>query len=185
MNVAGRKAVFVAGILLIVCFTGGCGERRGSGASGGLASAEDLGPTIGSLTRLVSPEWIRVEGYGLVGGLKRTGSAECPPRIRAYLARYIRKQLPSQGKVDIQKYINRPDTAVVFVEGMMPAVASAGKYFDVVVTALPSTQTTSLEGGWLFETELKIAGSFGVTTRVLADVKGPIFFDRIGSTTSV
>jgi hypothetical protein len=83
--------------------------------------------------------------------------------------------------MDVGKYINRPDTAVVFVEGMMPAIASTGQYFDVVVTALPSTQTTSLEDGWLFETELRIAGSFGVTTRVLADVKGPIFINRIGS----
>ncbi|NOR67682.1 MAG: hypothetical protein GQ528_10050, partial [Woeseiaceae bacterium] len=43
------------------------------------------------------------------------------------------------------------------------------------------TQTTSIEGGWLFETELKIAGSFGVATEILADAKGPIFTDKIGS----
>ncbi|MHC4496110.1 MAG: flagellar basal body P-ring protein FlgI, partial [Planctomycetota bacterium] len=181
MNVIGRKRALVAGILFVICFTGGCGERRDGRRPDGLASTKDLGPTIGSLARLMSPEWLRVEGYGLVSGLKGTGSAECPPRIRAYLTRYIQKQLPAHSKMDVGKYINRPDTAVVFVEGMMPAIASTGQYFDVVVTALPSTQTTSLEDGWLFETELRIAGSFGVTTRVLADVKGPIFINRIGS----
>ncbi|MHC4145233.1 MAG: flagellar basal body P-ring protein FlgI [Planctomycetota bacterium] len=181
MNVIGRKRALVAGILFVICFTGGCGERRDGRGPDGLASTKDLGPTIGSLARLMSPEWLRVEGYGLVSGLKGTGSAECPPRIRAYLTRYIQKQLPAHSKMDVGKYINRPDTAVVFVEGMMPAIASTGQYFDVVVTALPSTQTTSLEDGWLFETELRIAGSFGVTTRVLADVKGPIFINRIGS----
>ncbi len=181
MNFIGLKTALTAGVLFTICFTGGCGERRDGKRPEGLVSTKDLGPTIGSLVRLMSPEWLRVEGYGLVSGLKGTGSAECPPRIRAYLTRYIQKQLPAHSKVDVEKYINRPDTAVVFVEGVMPAIASTGQYFDVVVTALPSTQTTSLEGGWLFETELRIAGSFGVTTRVLADVKGPIFIDRIGN----
>ncbi|MHC4625874.1 MAG: flagellar basal body P-ring protein FlgI [Planctomycetota bacterium] len=164
---------------LIACLACGCGQQGPDAGPDDLASLEGLGPTIGSLVRVTSPGVVKVEGYGLVSGLKGTGSAGCPPRIRAYLTRYIRQQLPSGGKLNIDEYINRPDTAVVFVEGIMPAVASQGEYFDVLVSALPGTQTTSLAGGWLFETELKITGSFGVATRVLADAKGPIFTDKI------
>jgi hypothetical protein len=46
---------------------------------------------------------------------------------------------------------------------------------------LPGTQTTSLEGGRLFNTELKAAGSFHIATRILADAEGPIFIDKIGT----
>jgi len=184
MNVIGRKVICAVATALVVCLACGCGQQDAGKRSDGPALPKDLGQTIGSLVRVTSPGAIKVEGYGLVSGLRGTGSAECPPRIRTYLTRYIRRQLPSGGVLNVDEYISRPDTAVVFIEGMMPAVASQGEYFDVLVTALPGTQTTSIEGGWLFETELKIAGSFGVTTEILADAKGPIFTDKIGNSTA-
>lgn len=180
MNVIGRKVVLTVSTALVVCLACGCGQQGAGNRSDDPASLVDLGPTIGSLVRVVSPETVKVEGYGLVGGLRGTGSPDCPPRIRAYLTRYIRKQLPAGGGLNVDEYINRPDTAVVFVEAMMPVVASKGQYFDVLVTALPGTQTTSIEGGWLFAIELKKAGTLGVMTKSLADATGPIFTDKIG-----
>jgi hypothetical protein len=186
MKIVERKTLLVTRIkgrqiglsLLIALFIVGCAERRSRGVKE-LAPTIDLGATIGSLARVSSPELISVAGYGLVGGLKGTGSSECQPRIRAYLSRYIQKQLPAHRALDIEKFISSLDTAVVLVEGIMPAVASKGQYFDLRVTALPGTQTTSLEGGRLFSTELKIAGSFGIATRILADAAGPVFIDKI------
>jgi len=180
MDAIGRKTVFVVGTIVAACFIVGCGQqgRAGRGAKE-LAPAVDLGATIGSLTAVLSPESILIEGCGIVAGLNGTGSAECPPQIRAYLRRYILTQLPSQKTIDVEKFINSPETAVVLVEGMLPAVASKNQYFDVRVTALQGTQTTSLDGGWLFNTELKIAGSFGISTRILADAEGPVFIDKI------
>jgi hypothetical protein len=58
-------------------------------------------------------------------------------------------------------------------------MASKNQYFDVKVTALPSTQTTSLDGGRLFTAEMRMPGSFGVNTRILADVEGPVYVDKI------
>jgi hypothetical protein len=63
----------------------------------------------------------------------------------------------------------------------MPAVASRNEYFDVRVTALGGTQTTSLEGGFLLGTELKTAGTFGIKTKVVADARGPVFIDKIST----
>jgi hypothetical protein len=63
----------------------------------------------------------------------------------------------------------------------MPAVASRNEYFDVRVTALGGTQTTSLEGGFLLGTELKTVGTFGITTKVVADARGPVFIDKIST----
>jgi len=173
------KTVRAAAVLLIVCALSGCGGP--SKGPQNLEDAADLGPMIGSLANVLVPEAVAVEGYGVVGGLNRTGSAECPPQIRAYLKRHIQKQLASRGPLDIDKYISSPDTAVVLVEGVIPAIPSKNQYFDVRVTALQGTQTTSLDGGGLFSTELKTPGRFGISTSVLADAEGPIFIDKIGA----
>jgi hypothetical protein len=176
MNLICRKTVLIAAVLLTVCFTGGCGAGRGGRD---FASPVELGATIGSLVEVLVPEPIPVEGYGLIVGLEGTGSAECPPQIRTYLGRYILTQLPANSRLDVGKFIDGLDTAVVLVEGVIPAIASKNQYLDVRVTALPSTQTTSLDNGRLFTTELKEVGSFGVKTRILADAEGPVFIDKI------
>ncbi len=187
MSIVIRKMVGVMRIkgmhiglpLLIALLIAGCGEqgRAGKGSSD-LIPAIDLGTTIGSLAEVSWPESIRLEGYSLVVGLRGTGSAECPPQMRAYLAKHILTQLPGR-KINVEKFISGSDTAVVLVEGMMPAVASRSESFDVRVTALPGTQTISLEGGWLLGTELKTVGTFGITTKVIANAKGPVFIDKI------
>jgi len=176
-----QKTVTVTAMLLIVCALNGCNQ---DGRDKTITDAADLGPTIGSLANVLIPEPVAVEGYGIVAGLRNTGSAECPPPIRAYLKRYIQKQLASSGKpgsLDIDKYINSLETAVVLIEGVIPAIPSKNQYFDARVTALQNTQTTSLEGGTLFSTELKRPGSFGIATDVLADVEGPVFTDKMSS----
>ena len=178
MNII-QKTISVAIALLIVCASGGCGGQ-GRGAKD-LTDSVDLGPTIGSLANVLAPEPAAVEGYGVVGGLNRTGSADCPPQIRAYLKRHIQKQLASTGdpaRLNIEHYLGSPETAVVLIEGVIPAIPLKNQYFDVRVTALPGTQTTSLEGGVLFNNELKRPGSFGISTDVLADAEGPIFTDK-------
>jgi len=179
MNTMGKKSVLGAAVLLTLCCAGGCAERQKAGTDTRNLATADLGPTIGSLVTVRGLEPVVVEGYGLVGGLKGTGSAECPPAIGAYLSREIRRQLPERGTLDVEKFISNPDTAVVLVEGVFPEMPFKNEYFDVKVTALPSTQTTSLSGGGLLLAELKLPGNLGVDTRILADAKGPIFIDRI------
>jgi len=135
-----------------------------------------VGATIGSLVEVVTPPSIPVEGYGLVGSLNGTGSSECPPQIRTYLKRYILAQLP---KIDVDKLIDSPNTAVVFIEGVMPSIPLKNQSFDVKITALQGTRTTSLEGGWLYSAELKTVGSIGLATKLIADAAGPVFIDKI------
>jgi len=181
MEAYQRKFSCVTSILLISFFMGGCGEpAQTTRELNELAPTVDLGTTIGSLAEAFSVGLIPVEGYGLVGGLRGTGSAECPSQIRAYLEQYILRQLPEY-KIDVEKFISSHDTAVVLVEGIIPAAVSKDQYFDVRVVALPGTQTTSLEGGWLYTAELKPAGGFGITRKVLAASEGPVFIDTIST----
>jgi hypothetical protein len=176
MTVINRKTVWIIAVLCIGGLTGGC-EAPGVGSKL-LDSRPDLGATIGSLGVIYSPESVAIEGYGLVGGLQGTGSSECPPELRAYLKRYILTQLPEH-KIDVDKLIDSLNTAVVHVGGEMPSLASKTQRFDVMVGALGGTQTTSLEGGWLYGAELRAAGRMGASTRPVASAGGPIFTDQI------
>jgi Flagellar P-ring protein/HEAT repeats len=181
MNAIAQRKVLLAAILLAACFAGGCPERRRYATTPPEPATADLGPTIGSVATVITPQASPVEGYGLVGGLKGTGSAECPPAIRAYLAREIRRQLPAGSTLNVEEFLSSLDTAAVLVEGVIPEMPFRGEYFDLKVTALASTQTTSLDGGGLFLTELKPPGSFGVDARILGDALGPIFIDKVGN----
>jgi flagellar basal body P-ring protein FlgI len=180
MKSVSNKKVLLIAVLFSVCFISSCSRifraRQSAKKSEELA---ELGTTIGMLADVIVPESIPVEGFGLVGGLNGTGSAECPPQVRAYLKQYILTQLPE--RIDIDKFINSKDTAVVRVYGVIPAAASQNQRFDVQVTALPGTQTISLENGWLYRTELILRGTFGISTRVLAVAEGPLFMDKITS----
>ncbi len=173
MGIIIRKMIFFITVVQVIFYITGCN----SGARGG--PAQDLGTTVGSLVEVIYPESISVEGFGLIGGLRGTGSLECPPQIRSYLTQYIMAQLPAETMSKAESLINSSDTTVVLVEAVIPVQDAKGKYFDVRVSALPGTQTTSLEGGWLYRTELKITGSFGITTEILADAEGPVFTDKI------
>ena len=170
------KETIITGLLLI-SFIAGCGEPAQRGEKEPAAEI-DSGATIGSLAEVFSFELIPVEGYGLVGGLSGTGSAECPVQIRGYLKRYILGQLAGD-KVNVDELIGGRDTAVVVVQGTMPTAIPKNQYFDVRVVALPGTQTTSLEGGWLYGAELEAAGWFGIGIKVLATAKGPVFIDAL------
>ena len=176
MNIVIRKKVFVITAVLVGCFIGGCGE--GSRGTKDLMSTADLGTTIGSLVEMSWPESVKLEGYGLVVGLKGTGSGECPTQIRTYLGQHLQTLFPGR-RIDVSKFISGSDTAVVLVEGIMPTIASRNENFDVRVSALDGTQTTSLVGGWLLGTELKSVGTFGMTTKVVAEAKGTVYFDKV------
>lgn len=175
MGIIKRKAIYIITVLQAICCISGCQSPYRD------QRTSDLGTTIGSLVEVVYPESISVEGYGLVGGLRETGSMECPPQIRAYLIRYIMARLSEDTISKAESLINSSNTAVVLIEAVMPIQDAKSEYFDVRVIALPGTQTTSLEGGWLFPAELKITGSFGITTEILADARGPVFMDKIGT----
>lgn len=189
MDLRHIKTVCAISTLVIVFFITGCGKPVKTDAEPAKtvvrepnepAAIIDLGATIGSLTEVFSFEPIPVEGYGLVGGLRGTGSSECPAPIREYLKQYILQQLTEE-KVDIDELINSHDTAVVVIQGTMPTAVPKNQYFDVRVFALPGTQTTSIEGGWLYGAELKTIGGFGIAMKALATAKGPVFIDTLGS----
>ncbi|MEN8126553.1 MAG: flagellar basal body P-ring protein FlgI [Planctomycetota bacterium] len=140
--------------------------------------------TIGSLTRSFATEAIPVRGIGLVAGLAGTGSSECPPSVRQGLEKYIWKQV---GSVNPRALIDSLDTAVVEISGVIPAFSSTLEPFDVVLRPLSSTQTTSLDGGYLYTAQLKELSrltnveAFVRFSKILATVDGPVYTQTVDS----
>ena len=125
-----------------------------------------------------------VHGYGLVVGLKGTGSRLVPAEVRAMmLAEMARHGIgdPRTGWEHLtpERMLDSEDTAIVVVEGVIPPGAPKGSTFDVRVFALPGSTTTSLDGGRLYTTELR-PGPLAVGSKqafALARASGPIFIN--------
>ncbi|MDO8302100.1 MAG: flagellar basal body P-ring protein FlgI [Sedimentisphaerales bacterium] len=119
---------------------------------------------------------VPVQGYGLVAGLEGTGSTQCPPQIRSYLRQYILAQLPGNCPLTPDQLIDSPDTAVVRINGVMPAAATKGEKFDLQITPVPGTKTTSLAGGRLYTANLM----FSAGSKIIGTAQGSVFLDTLG-----
>ncbi len=174
------KNLFIAFTLLSVFFWGGCGKPAPEQKP--LEEPLDRNVTVGSLATIIEIGQTDVGGYGIVAGLNGTGSSECPPALREMLVQHMLKQMTKRGTFDPDKFINSRDTAVVEIYGVMPALGLVDETFDVRVAALPNTQTTSLEGGRLYSTDLKQLGRVNIVTQytqTLAEASGPVFMDML------
>lgn len=107
---------------------------------------------------------LRVEGYGIVADLPNTGSGDMPPNIRMLMLDQLYKIGSPNSNIADTKDI-RPEAilrsnriAVVEIHGLIPPMAAQNAPFDLYVSAYPGTQTTSLETGVLWTSELKIIG---------------------------
>ena len=176
MKIYLRKALWCVILVSLLAAFGCGGSGRQTAKNKSAADNNGVDDTIGMYAEIFASDAIPISGYGLVGGLNGTGSSECPTQIRTYLQKYILQRLGG-AKVNVDDLISSPDTAVVIVEGMIPPAASKNQRFDVRVTALPGTQTTSLEGGWLYGVDLFEARQVGTSIKPLAAAEGPVFTD--------
>ena len=133
-----------------------------------------LRDTVGEIARFSGREGILVQGYGFVTGLDGTGTKVMPPGIRQQILDMMRRHKVSGP----QEILSNPDNAVVMVTGVMPPGLAKGEVFDLEVRAITTTETTSLEGGFLLECDLaRVVSSRGVQAKseVLAVGRGGIF----------
>lgn len=125
---------------------------------------EYLRGAIGSMTTVRGLEPTLVAGYGLVTHLNHTGSPDVPPELRQWMLEELAKRgfgqhLSGYAHLQPAEVLASDTTAVVLVEGVIPVGAVEGDRFDLMVSALPQTQTTSLENGVLYTTELRMGGA--------------------------
>ena len=172
----------------------GCDMVERSDRAGTPASLErrnfeiDIQPimrgTIASEAVFVGDQPTVVRGYGLVVGLRGTGSRDMPAPVRAWMIQEMSRRgvgnaATGFGDVSPEAMLNSSDTAVVIVEGVIPPGGVERERFDLRVSAAPGTSTQSLEGGRLYTADLR-PGPLQVGSRQassLATGKGPIFIN--------
>lgn len=141
--------------------------------------------TIGSEVTVNGVQPVIVSGLGLVVGLNGTGGMALDAGVAATMERELGLRGISQGGnstagtniegLSPRELLSDPNTAVVTVYAAIPPGSPEGAAFDVYVRAL---NATSLEGGMLWTTELRIGDPTvlgGYRTQKLASARGSIF----------
>jgi flagellar basal body P-ring protein FlgI len=150
--------------------------------------AEELKGTIWEQVDVAGTEPLRVSGFGLVVNLSGTGDTRAPNPVREYMIKQMQKHgfgnlnLPGFGGMGPERVLNDPlnRTAIVRVDGFIPPGALKNELFDVQVTALENSNTTSLHRGILYTTDLSPRGAdpFNPGAAAIATwarVSGPVF----------
>jgi len=200
MNAARRMAGYPPARMrrllpfILVALTGACSNieeakprPKPSGMTAQPAFEIEVDPilrgTIASEAILVGFEDAVVRGYGVVVGLKGTGSRMMPAEVRAFLLQELaRNEISDTVKgmgVSPERFLDSDDIAAVVVEGIIPAGSPRDTRFDVRVFAVPGSGTTSLEGGRLWTADLR-AGPLTAGSRqaaIFAEAKGPILIN--------
>ena len=120
---------------------------------------------------------VRVEAVGLVMGLRGTGSDPAPSPQRAVLV----EEMQRRGVANPNTLLASRNASIVLVRGVLRPGIQKGDHFDVEVRTQGRSETTSLRGGYLFETrlaELSLLGDGMVHTgRERGVVHGPLLVD--------
>lgn len=167
----------------------GCSYEQATPAPAAAPPPTYTGPrfmrgTVGSLVSLKNYEPLLVSGYGVVVLKEPTGSSTVPSFLRQRLINEMRKNGVGSAALGWQHWspsrmLSDPRTAVVAVQGFIPPGAMPGTRFDVLVSALPQTQTTSLAGGTLWTVDLSVDGTNteGRFAQTIAKARGPIYLN--------
>ncbi|MCL2639475.1 MAG: flagellar basal body P-ring protein FlgI [Phycisphaerales bacterium] len=141
-----------------------------------------LADTIGQYAMFIDGESQHVEGYGVVAQLPGTGSGDMPPSVQSLLIDQLHKAgadsyMNNTQRIKPADILKSNLIAAVEVHGAIPPLARKGDSFDLKVNCLPSSQATSLSGGLLWTSELKVVGLTADTnndTRRIALGRGPV-----------
>ena len=146
-----RRMLLLCGVMV----TSGCSSWRpwavrsqSPEGSGQDASTPRL---VGDLASPFNVHPITVEYVGLVSGLKATGSDPRPSPERALLL----GEMQTRGVRNPNAVLASPDTALVKVRATLRPGIQKDDRFDVEVRVPSQSETTSLRGGYLLQTELK------------------------------
>lgn len=174
---------------LFVSMTVGCSGKQRQRARSVDIVYRDVDPvlrnTIGAQARIRNIESMLVSGYGLVVGLNGTGSSDAPAAVRAMLEREMRRKGVGEPNSEYFSDISPTDlidsmnTAIVIVSAVIPAGLPNDSEFDVTITALPGSSTSSLRGGRLYTTELRpgLARVAGPDVSAVAEARGEVFIN--------
>ena len=143
-----------------------------------ITETEDGKPRlVGDCVAIGTNQTIPVHGFGLVVNLPGTGGEDA----NTIHYREVHNTLNRDKWTGIRSILARPDTAVVEIIGEMQPGIQRGDRFDVRILLPPDTETRSLRGAVLLETDLREKEIFGRNDIGIgaprARVAGPVMVD--------
>ncbi|MDB5357445.1 MAG: flgI [Phycisphaerales bacterium] len=186
-----RRSEWLCGGLACLSFLAGCAQETKPKP---VVRYEDVGKkdvpdfmhgTVWEKVDVGNTEPFEVSSFGLVVNLGNTGDSTAPTAVKQFIRKEMikrgfgSKMMPGLENLPPERVLADKRVAIVQVVGMLPPGVRKGQSFDVVVSCLPKNTTSSLAGGELYLTDLKINGAdasnpFG-KVNVLAQAKGFIF----------
>ena len=138
----------------------------------------DLPESVGEVTRPHGLGTVTIESVGLVTGLADTGSDPPQGPHRAALLEDMKKR-----EVDRpNQLLELPSTAIVIVSAHLPPGVQKGDAVDIDVRVPRRSKTSSLEGGWLMQTDLREVAVLNQSVRsghVRGVCEGPILINSL------
>jgi flagellar basal body P-ring protein FlgI len=121
-----------------------------SPASGAEAADSSSSRLVSAVAHPYGMTYVKIENVALVTGLAGTGEDPAPsPQRAALLSELNRREIQSPNEL-----LASPNTALVLVRAFLRPGIQAGDLFDVEVRVPSRSETTSLRGGWMMETNL-------------------------------
>ncbi len=194
MRTITSRSAYITTILALAALLPACGGDKSPRAAKAPLDPHDLitipvypplRGTIGEYAIFADSNPLPVEGWGIVANLPGTGSGDMNPEIRAILTDQLyREGLGSYVKgtenLNPERILASNQIAAVEVRGLIPPLARRGDNFDLYLKAVPDTQTTSLSGGLLWTSNLKIIGlRTDIDSQVIAQGRGPVFISSL------
>jgi hypothetical protein len=149
---------------------------------------EHLHGTVGSFVTLRNNNPLLISGFGMVVNLPGTGGGGVPRNMRPQLVQDFRKLGLGDSRLGAQdltadEVLDSRNTALVIAQGVVPPGAVKGSRFDVLVSAHPATETTNLQAGRLWTTNLGVLGANQTGSFVAPRGKaaGPVYVDPLTS----
>jgi len=152
------------GLLLVLCLSGCVNPQMRAKLAEETEKEKDLDiRTVGEVSVIGNVGPMQIHGVGLVTGLDGTG--HCPQGFyRNILEQYLLKHSGPRGgeivndqqKIKVKQVLEDPNNCLVIVTGYVPAGARKGDRFDVDVKLPEGSKATSLAGGTLVVTDLRV-----------------------------
>ncbi len=179
-------------LILLACLAATACNKPQRQVAPSTVRIEDVPPvlrgTIGAESAIRGTSPTLVSGLGIVVGLNGTGGGEYDQAVLANMEREVARNGigrggPAYGELEgvtPLQFLRSPNVAIVIVQAVIPPGTPEGTPFDVYVSAMPNSSVTSLEGGLLWTTELRLGPPSlvgGVRQRKMAEARGPIFIN--------
>ena len=197
LNNSAVKRGIAAGLAALALIAGGCGRTteppppgRQPYANLGLRQNIPgfLNGTVMERVEVSNTGQMAVTSFGLAVNLRYPGDTRAPVPVREWMIKEMYRQGfgKATGYSDLRRLqpeqvLQDKRVAVVMVGAYVPPGARVGQRTDVVVQALPGSDTASLAGATLYQCELRLLGANalnpGGSVNAHIAARGPVFIN--------